>query len=51
LQPKDDKQNETAPPPPDEPDIPITSPLLSILMIVIMIGIAVFYLSNRFTVL
>jgi len=51
LQPKDDKQTETAPPPPDEPDIPITSPLLSILMIVIMIGIAVFYLSNRFTVL
>ncbi len=51
LQPKDDKQTETAPPPPDEPDIPITSPLLSILMIVIMIGVAVFNLSNRFKIL
>ena len=51
LQPKDNKQTETAPPPPDEPDIPITSPLLSILMIAIMISIAVFYLSNRFKVL
>lgn len=51
VNPKDNRQTETVPPPPDEPDIPISSPILSLIMIVVMIGIAVFHLSNGLKVL
>jgi len=49
LQPKDDKQIETVPPPPDEPDIPITSPILSLLMLTAMLGIGCIYLTKSST--
>jgi hypothetical protein len=46
VYPIDDRKTETAPPPPDEPDIPISSPLLSLFLLVVMIGLGFFYLSN-----
>jgi hypothetical protein len=46
INPGDERQTETAPPPPDEPDIPITSKGLSLFMIVVMTLIVVFYTND-----
>lgn len=47
INPGDERKTETAPPPPDEPDIPITSKELSLFMMIVMTLIGVYHLSKK----